>query len=126
MPTTQRVTWDGLKGEEQDEMATDLTRPDSADSVEASQEGTAIYWFVTPDGRYEQVFVPRVIRDRAQDLARDFDQAGRQKLDAYRWVADSVESAASLVSRPCGGSCQRDLDCIDNACRCIRGQCRRK
>jgi hypothetical protein len=37
-----------------------------------------------------------------------------------------VESAQSLVGKPCGGKCQRNIDCVDNACRCIRGRCQRK
>lgn len=107
-------------------MVENITRPETVQNVKEDDEGTGIYWFIDPSDRYEQVFVPRITRKRADELASDFNNAGKQSLDAYRWVPDHVEDAQSLVSKLCGGKCQRDIDCIDNACRCIKGQCRRK
>lgn len=107
-------------------MGKDITKPKTLENVHDEDEGTGIYWFLDPNGQYEQVFVPRIKRQRAHDLASDFDIAGKQKLDAYRWVPDQLEDARSLVSKACGGMCQNNLDCIDNACRCIQGRCRRK
>jgi len=107
-------------------MGKDITRQDTLANVHDDDEGTGIYWFIDQKGEYEQVFVPRIKRQRAQELAVDFDRAGQQSLDAYRWVPEQVESAQTLMSKPCGGSCQTDLDCIDSACRCIRNRCRRK
>lgn len=106
--------------------ARDITNPIILDNVHEDDEGTGVYWFIDPSGQYEQVFVPRIKLIRARELADDFSQAGKQKLDAYRWIPDRIEDAQSLVSRPCGGVCQSDIDCVDNACRCIKGRCRRK
>jgi hypothetical protein len=105
-------------------MAEDITR--DVRNAHDDDEGTGIYWFKDSKGVYEQVFIPRITRKRANDLASDFETVGKQSLDAYRWVPDQVETAQSLVSKPCGGKCQSDLDCIDNACRCINKRCRRK
>jgi hypothetical protein len=108
-------------------MAENITRPETIRNVHEDDEGTGIYWFVDDtSGQYEQVFVPRITGKRAEELATDFDRPGKQRLDAYRWVPDQVESAQSLVGKLCGGKCQKDLDCIDNACRCIKNRCRRK
>jgi hypothetical protein len=107
-------------------MAENITRPETVQNSHDDDEGTGIYWFVDPSGRYEQVFVPRITSQRAEELASDFDNAGKQTLDAYRWVPDQVESAQTLMGKPCGGKCQQNIDCVDPACRCIRGQCRRK
>jgi hypothetical protein len=107
-------------------MMQDITQPDTVVGVHEDDEGTGIYWFIDPNGRIEQVFVPRITRSRANDLAADFQRAGKQSLDAYRWVPDQRANAQSLVSQVCGGSCQSNIDCIDSACRCIRGRCRRK
>jgi hypothetical protein len=106
-------------------MAEDITKPNALDAPE-NDPGTGIYWFIDSNGRYEQVFIPSITRKRAIDLATDFDVAGRQTLDAYRWVPDRVANVASLTSSRCSGTCQRDIDCIDNACKCINGECRRK
>lgn len=108
-------------------MADDITRPGTLKNVHDDDEGTGVYWFVDDNsGRYEQVFVPSITRKRAVELAGDFDRPGKQRLDAYRWVPEQVEGAQSLVESLCSGSCQKDLDCINNACRCLRGRCRRK
>ena len=106
--------------------AEDITRPETVQNVHDEDDGTGIYWFKDPSGQYEQVFVPHVTRKRARELADDFGNPGKQHLDAYRWVTERVESAQSLVSKPCGGICASNLDCVDNACRCIGGRCRRK
>jgi hypothetical protein len=106
--------------------AKDITKPESLVNVHEDDEGTGIYWFIDSGGQYEQVFVPRIRQTRARELADDFSGVSKQTLDAYRWVPDQVESAQSLVSRPCGGVCQSHIDCVDNACRCIKGRCRRK
>jgi hypothetical protein len=107
-------------------MAENITRPDTLSNVHENDEGTGIYWFKDAKDRFEQVFVPRITKQRADELAQDFKSAGNQSLDAYRWVPDQIESAQSLISKPCGGKCQKDIDCVDNACRCIRGRCSRK
>ncbi|MGJ5065221.1 hypothetical protein [Bradyrhizobium oligotrophicum] len=107
-------------------MTKDITKPDTVKNAHDDDEGTGIYWFKSPNDMFEQVFIPRITRQRAKELASDFDTAGKQTLDAYRWVPDYVESAQSLVSTPCGGKCKTDLECVDNACRCIEGRCKRK
>jgi hypothetical protein len=107
-------------------VAKDITKSESVQNAHENDEGTGIYWFIDDSQQYEQIFVPRITRARAKQLAKDFNVAGRQKLDAYRWVPDQIESAQSLVSKSCGGTCQSDIDCVDNSCRCIGGQCRRK
>lgn len=106
--------------------AENITKPGSLANVHEDDEGTGIYWFVDSSGQSEQIFVPRITRTRADELADDFAKAGKQTLDAYRWVPDQLESAQSLVSKSCGGTCRSNLDCVDNACRCIKGRCRRK
>lgn len=107
-------------------MAEDITRSETVQNVHDDDEGTGIYWFVDGSGRVEQIFVPGITRSRSHDLASDFDSAGNQTLDSYRWVPDRVESIQSILSKPCGGTCSRNLDCVDPACKCIRGRCRRK
>jgi hypothetical protein len=107
-------------------MAEDITRPETLQGIDEDEEGTGIYWFVDRRGRFEQVFVPSITRRRGIELAEDFDVPGNQRLDAYRWVPNSVDDLVSLISSPCSGDCRRDLDCVNNACRCINGQCRRK
>lgn len=105
----------------------DITNRDTLANVHEDDEGTGIYWFRDDiSGELEQVFVPRIKARRAQDLAEDFRIAGRQRLDAYRWVPDQIQNAQSLVSSSCGGRCQSNIDCLDNACRCIRKRCQRK
>jgi hypothetical protein len=104
----------------------DITKRKTLTNVHENDEGTGIYWFLDGSGRREQIFVPRVRHERADELAGDFNVAGNQKLEAYRWVPEQIETVQSLVSKPCGGKCQEDIDCVDNACRCIDGQCRRK
>jgi len=107
--------------------AENITKPNTLTNVHEDDEGTGIYWFKDEySGQLEQVFVPRIKLTRARELADDFSKAGKQRLDAYRWVPDQIESAQSLVSKPCGGSCNKNLDCVDNACRCINGRCQRK
>ena len=107
--------------------AQDITNNDTLANVHEDDEGTGIYWFKDDNtGELEQVFVPRIKAKRAHELAEDFSLAGRQRLDAYRWVPDHIETAQSLVSKPCGGNCSSNIDCVDHACRCIRGRCRRK
>jgi hypothetical protein len=107
-------------------MAENITRADALERASNNEMGTGIYWFVDNARRFEQIFVPSITYQRSRELAEDFNLGGRQTLDAYRWVPDKVEDVVSLVSRQCSGSCTRDLDCVDNACRCINGQCRRK
>jgi hypothetical protein len=114
-------------------MAEDITRPETLQGIDEDAEGTGIYWFVDRTGRFEQAFVPSITRRRAIELAEDFDvwarfipPPPRNRLDAYRWVPNSVDDLASLTSSRCSGDCRRDLDCVNNACRCINGQCRRK
>src|ERR1700749_2983950 len=89
-------------------MAEDITKPDTVVNWPPDDEGTGIYWFMGDDERYEQVFVPRIRRERAAELATDFESPGRQKLDAWRWVPVQVEGVESLVGRACGGKCERD------------------
>lgn len=107
-------------------MAENITRTDTLGGVDVDAKGTGIYWFVDPSGEYEQIFVPQITQERLEELAKDFERAGKQKLDTYRWVPETLENAGALVMQSCGGSCKGDLDCIDSACRCIKGQCRRK
>ena len=110
-------------------MANDITKSETVKAVHEDDEGTGIYWFVDANDQYEQVFVPDITRDRAKELADDFDKLGqgsKRKLDAYRWVPKQVETAQSLVGKACGGKCDSDLDCVDSSCRCISGRCRRK
>ena len=107
--------------------AEDITNRDTLVNVHEDDEGTGIYWLKDEDsGELEQVFVPRIKAKRAHELAEDFRVAGRQRLDAYRWVPDQIENVRTLVSKSCGGRCRSNIDCVDNACRCIRGRCRRK
>jgi hypothetical protein len=107
-------------------MAEDITRKETLEGIAADEEGTGIYWFVDPSAVYEQIFVPRITQTRFNELAKDFANPGKQKLDAYRWVPERFGGAASLTLQSCGGSCQGNLDCIDSACLCIKGECRRK
>jgi hypothetical protein len=104
----------------------DITRPETLHGIGDEEDGTGIYWFVDGSGLFEQVFVPSIKRKRAEELAGDFNVAGRQRLDAYRWVPNRLQDEQSLLSSGCSGSCDRDLDCVNNACRCIDGECRRK
>jgi hypothetical protein len=107
-------------------MTKDITNPDILKKVHENDEGTGIYWLVDANLRYEQSFIPSITRKRANDLAADFGIVGTQELDDYRWIPNQIENIESLVTKPCSGSCKRDIDCVDNACRCIGGQCRRK
>lgn len=107
-------------------MAKDITRPDTLTGVHDDDEGTGIYWFRDSSGQFEQIFVPSITRSRSHELANDFGTAGKQTLDSCRWVPDQVETVQSLVSRRGGGTCRKDLDCVDNACKCINERCRRK
>ena len=107
-------------------MATDITRPNSLIGLGSDDLGTGIYWFLDPRHNYEQVFVPQITLAQSHVLADDFGYSKRQKLDAYRWVPEAANDAASLMAQKCGGKCTRDLECVDSACRCIRGECRRK
>ena len=107
-------------------MAEDITRTDTLEGVAVDELGTGVYWFIDPAGEYEQVFIPQITRERANDLATDFDNPGKQKLDAYRWVPEKLRNAGILIMQSCGGTCQSNIDCTDSACRCIRGQCSRK
>lgn len=107
-------------------MGENITRKDTLDGVAADEQGTGIYWFVDPSGVYEQIFVPSITQERFDELAKDFANPGKQKLDAYRWVPDRLADAGMLAMQSCSGSCLGNVDCIDNACRCIKGQCRRK
>jgi len=107
-------------------MAEDITKLETLRGIRDDENGTGIYWFRESTGRFEQVFVPSITRKRAVELADDFSVAGKQKLDAYRWVPNSVEDDLSLLSSSCSGTCNRHLDCVNNACRCIDGECRRK
>ncbi len=107
-------------------MAENITRKQTLDGITADEQGTGIYWFIDPNGVYEQILVPRITQERSEELAEDFANPGKQKLDAYRWVPERVDDAGVLAMQSCGGVCKDSLDCIDNACRCIRGNCRRK
>jgi hypothetical protein len=108
-------------------MAENITRKETLDGVTADEQGTGIYWFIDPKGVHEQIFVPRITQGRFQELAEDLAAPGKQKLDAYRWVPDRANEAGVLVMQSCGSkTCNSNLDCIDNACRCIDGLCRRK
>lgn len=107
-------------------MVENITRKETLDGVGANDQGTGIYWFVDPSGEYEQIFVPQITRERSDELAKDFDSPGKQKLDAYRWVPEKLGNAGVLIMQSCSGSCQKNVDCIDSACKCIRGQCSRK
>jgi hypothetical protein len=102
--------------------AVDVTKPD-AERFPPNAGGTGIYWFINPTG-VRKIFVPRVTREAAADLARDLDRPGPQVLDSYRWVPDAVERADSLVMTICSGAqCRSDINCRDNACRCIANIC---
>lgn len=110
-------------------MAQDLTRKDSLEFVGPNKFGTGIYWFVEEHHgprQFEQVFIPQITLLRSRLLAEDFSTLGRQRLDAYRWVSDKVQAIESLVTSSCAGNCHDDVDCVDNACRCIDRECRRK
>ncbi|MDH3600894.1 MAG: hypothetical protein OEU26_14805 [Candidatus Tectomicrobia bacterium] len=86
--------------------------------------GTAIYWIRDDDGNLEQFFVPTVTRERSESLTREF--TGRWNLEAYKWVPELVESSTSLVGSLCGGRCNTDADCVNNACICENGHCTKK
>ena len=105
---------------------TDLTRPDWIKNAHPNDGGTAIYWVLDQSGNYEQLFAPNVTHARAVEMANQLSTMSAGSVDAYRWVPDQVEDASSLVKSVCGGRCTRDLDCVNNACRCIQGHCRRK
>jgi hypothetical protein len=105
-------------------MADDLTKGDVLERARDEDEGTGIYWFIDQrTGQPQKMFIPRITHTRADELARDLDRPGRQVVDAYRWVPDYVERADSLVNTVCGGRCNSDLDCVNNACRCINNIC---
>lgn len=108
-------------------MAENITRTETFNDVKADELGTGIYWFVDPSGVYEQIFVPRITQERFDELAKDFASPGKQKLHSYRWVPDSLEDAGVLAMQPCSSvSCRSNVDCVDNACICIKGKCSRK
>jgi hypothetical protein len=64
--------------------AEDITKPNTLVNVHENDEGTGIYWLVDSSGQYEQVFVSRITKARARELADDFYKAGKQTLDAFR------------------------------------------
>jgi hypothetical protein len=107
-------------------MAEDITQPETLVDILPDELGTGIYWFVDPQQQYEQIFIPKITIARSHILARDFSSYKEQFLDAYRWVPESFLDAAALMTQKCGGKCNRHVDCVDSACRCIRGECRRK
>lgn len=107
-------------------MGLDLTRPDDLAKVQENDDGTGIYWFKSPDETIEQIFIPRITKSRFDELVDDLKKAGKQLLDAYRWVPESVATPEGLVARRGGGKCKSDLDCIDSSCRCIKGRCLQK
>lgn len=103
--------------------ATDLTR--SEHQSHPQDRGTGIYWLINASGETEQIFSPNVTRDQSSGLAGTLGGSG-WTVDAYRWVPEHVQDAASLIGQPCGGTCTSDLGCVNNACRCIQGRCSRK
>lgn len=104
----------------------DLTRPDWINSTHPNDEGTAIYWLLDQNGNYEQLFLPGVTRVRAEEIANQLNTMNNWTPDAYRWVPNQVEDISSLVRTQCGGRCNSDIDCVNNACRCTQNRCRRK
>lgn len=107
-------------------MGADLTSQADLDKTHQDDEGTGIYWFKSQDDKIEQIFIPRINKRRFDELVEDFKQAGKQSLDAYRWVPERVAAPEVLVARRAGGKCKNDLDCIDSSCRCINGRCLQK
>lgn len=106
-------------------MAQDLTRAAVTAAAHPDDAGTGIYWFRDDAGRYEQAFVPDLTLARARTLAANLATADGRELDAYRWVPNQVASAQSLIAAECGGRCSSDNNCVDAACRCLEGRCRR-
>ena len=110
-----------------DDQPSDLTDYETLGSTGNQDLGTGIYWFVTEERRYEQVFVPDLTLESFHGLATSFGIMSLYRLDAYRWVPQWRNSADALIMQTCGGkACTSDLDCVDSACRCIEGRCRRK
>ena len=107
-------------------MASDLTNQDDLNGAHEDDDGTGIYWFKSPDGRVEQIFVPRIKKSRFDELVDDLKSAGKQTLDAYRWVPERTATPEILVARRGGGKCKSDVDCVDSSCRCIKGRCLQK
>jgi hypothetical protein len=116
----------------------DLTNPEWRRYVDDQNElGTAIIWLIDQASAYEQLFVPTVTLRRTLSLIAAFGARPLEakpdlvpefelRFDAFRWVPNRVADAAKLMESKCGGRCQVELDCVDTACRCIRGTCRRK
>ena len=105
----------------------DLTRLETLEKTGDQDLGTGIYWFVREERKYEQVFVPDLTLESFRGLAASFGIMSSYRLDAYRWVPQWQESADALIMQTCGGNaCTSDLECVDSACRCIEGRCRRK
>lgn len=46
--------------------AKNITRSETLTNVHEDDEGTGIYWFIGATGEYEQVFVPRIKRQRSE------------------------------------------------------------
>lgn len=90
--------------------------------------GTEIIWIKnSSSGKYEQLFVPRITRSAGDAVARGLGGTTNDwGTDAYRWVPETIATPQNLMGSSCGGKCIEDDDCVDWACRCIEGQCRRK
>jgi hypothetical protein len=103
-------------------MADNITKPQHLRGPSA--QGTGIYWLNASTGHVLKLFVPRITSEQAGQIATDLERpGGTQGLDAYRWVPDDVETADSLISTLSGARCRSDIDCRDNACKCINNIC---
>jgi hypothetical protein len=61
-------------------MAEDITKPEHVRGIGPTTEGTEIYWFADPTGRVQKVFAPRITREHASQIARDFDWPGARQV----------------------------------------------
>ena len=116
-----------------------LTKPEwTTHAHDDERLGTAILWLIDQSGTYEQLFIPSVSYQRTgmivaalgtgpmiarQDLVGSNFQL---RFDAVRWVPNDIMNVSRLLESSCGGRCSGDIECVDPACRCIGGQCRRK
>jgi hypothetical protein len=116
-----------------------LTKPEWITHAEDDERlGMAIIWLIDQSGSYEQLFIPSVSYRRTGMIvaalgtdpmtAREDLVGGNFQLrfDAVRWIPNDVMNVSRLLESSCGGRCDADIECVDPACRCIGGKCRRK
>jgi hypothetical protein len=105
--------------------AVDITNPRTLEGATDQASGTGIYWFTDGSGKMRQLFVPYIKREDAEQIAGDLDTLPRGNVDAYRWVPESFQDGRTLIQAKSGGLCRTDNDCVNPACRCISGECKR-